>query len=177
MNKKETRSEFRNGIFERDHYACAMCGHRPKDVSELDAHHITSRDLMPNGGYCKANGITLCTDRCTEPCPNCHERAEHYHKYGVPFPGYSPADLYAKIGSSYNEAVSASLALELTLENAQQIVNFWERVDQVTRREDSIVEVMGERNATTWEMACEELNESDPHVLRYGKGRFNGTNR
>lgn len=152
-----------------------MCGHSPApeewqaEKPPLDAHHVTNRRLMPFGGYVAANGASV--------CETCHERAEHYHKYGVPFPGYSPADLYAKIGSSYNEAVSASLALELTLENAQQIVNFWERVDQVTRREDSIVEVMGERNATTWEMACEELNESDPHVLRYGKGRFNGTDR
>lgn len=80
-----------------------MCGFKSspaKAEEELDAHHITDRTLMPNGGYVKENGISLCAE--------CHEKAEEYHKTGVAFPGYSPAELYNKIGSSHDEAVKAS---------------------------------------------------------------------
>ena len=41
-------------VFVRDGYACRTCGfastpRRAED--ELDAHHITDRNEMPNGGY------------------------------------------------------------------------------------------------------------------------------
>ena len=52
----------------------------------LDAHHITDRNLMPNGGYTLANGISL--------CPPCHEKAEVFHSTGTALPGFSPDDLY-----------------------------------------------------------------------------------
>ena len=67
---------------------------------ELDAHHITDRNLLPNGGYVKENGISL--------CPACHEKAEVFHSTGSSVEGYSPDDLYKKINSSYEKAVEAS---------------------------------------------------------------------
>ena len=72
----------------------------------LDAHHITDRNLMPNGGYVKENGISL--------CPPCHIYAENYHIHDGKMwsEGYHPNDLYAKIGSSYEKAVEASKKLK-----------------------------------------------------------------
>lgn len=49
---------------------------------------------MPNGGYVRENGISVCTD--------CHLLAEDAE------PGYEPEVLYEKIGSSYEYAVEAS---------------------------------------------------------------------
>ena len=61
---------------------------------------------MPNGGYVKENGISVCTD--------CHKLAEVYHesKHNVAIDGFAPDDLYEKIGSSYEKAVAASEKLE-----------------------------------------------------------------
>lgn len=55
---------------------------------------------MPNGGYVTANGVSL--------CPGCHEKAEAFHSTGTALPGWAPADLYALIGSSYEQAVRDS---------------------------------------------------------------------
>jgi hypothetical protein len=71
---------------------------------ELDAHHITDRTLMPNGGYVKENGISL--------CPTCHEKAEVFHSTGTALEGWAPEDLYKKVGSSYELAVEASERLK-----------------------------------------------------------------
>lgn len=103
-NKKAVRKSFRLRVFTRDGYRCAKCG-KPgqdrqcevstSDLVELDAHHITSRDLMPNGGYVPENGISL--------CPDCHIEAEA---------GTIPADeLYRIIGSTFEKAYAASEAL------------------------------------------------------------------
>lgn len=69
---------------------------------ELDAHHITDRNEMPNGGYVKENGISL--------CPECHKKAELYHTSNktVWHPGFHPNDLYAKIHSSYEISTEMS---------------------------------------------------------------------
>ena len=56
---------------------------------------------MPNGGYVAENGITLCDD-------GCHVLAEVFHQTGLPHPGYSPDELYARIGSSHIGALRAS---------------------------------------------------------------------
>ena len=56
---------------------------------------------MPNGGYVKENGISLCA--------KCHIFAEAY-KNGEP-KGFSPEDLYKLINSSYEKAYQASLSL------------------------------------------------------------------
>lgn len=109
-NKKKVRQEFRDACFERDGNACACCGAKPpagvKIEDFLDAHHITDRNDMPNGGYVAANGISLCKAVC-------HPKAEIWHSSGKTKSeeGFKPEDLYSKIGSSYNEAVEASKKL------------------------------------------------------------------
>lgn len=105
--KKEVRLLFRDSVYKRDGYRCAMCFLKSswdKADEDLDAHHITDRNLMPNGGYVKENGISLCTE--------CHIKAEQFHSTGVSHPGYSPEDLYNKIKSSYEKAVEASNRLD-----------------------------------------------------------------
>ena len=68
----------------------------------LDAHHITDRSEMPNGGYVHENGIAL--------CPECHIKAEKFHQTnGQDWEqGFHPNDLYLKIGSSHKKAYVAS---------------------------------------------------------------------
>jgi predicted restriction endonuclease len=100
MDKKTIREAFRQAVFRRDGYRCAMCGR--SDV-KLDAHHITDRKDMPNGGYVAENGITLCD--CDQ---GCHWKAEHHHATGKAYPGYSPEELYAKIGSDPVKAWESS---------------------------------------------------------------------
>ena len=112
MNKKEIRAAFRRAVFERDGYRCVTCKSPGRDRQGgdehtryhstgvlLDAHHITSRKLMPNGGYVPENGISV--------CDTCHAKAE-----ADCLPGFTPDDLYAKIGSSYQDALEASQKLE-----------------------------------------------------------------
>lgn len=101
--KKAIRKYFRDACYKRDGFRCAMCNMKSSKDSaeeELDAHHITDRNLMPNGGYVKENGISL--------CPGCHEKAEVFHSTGTAVEGYAPDDLYKKINSSYEKAVEAS---------------------------------------------------------------------
>jgi len=101
--KKLIRKHFRDTCYKRDGFRCAMCGIKSsidKVEEELDAHHITDRNLMPNGGYVKENGISLCSV--------CHEKAEVYHSTGTAVEGFAPDDLYKKINSSYEKAVEAS---------------------------------------------------------------------
>ena len=49
---------------------------------------------MPNGGYVKENGISL--------CEQCHIKAEDEAE------GFEPEVLYKLIGSTYEEAIKAS---------------------------------------------------------------------
>jgi len=103
-SKKLVRAAFRQSVFDRDRHKCKMCGAVPEDGDAgLDAHHITDRNEMPNGGYVAANGISLCRQ--------CHKAAEEFHSTGTAAPGFSPEDLYAAIGSSHTEAVSESQRL------------------------------------------------------------------
>lgn len=103
--KKKVRAAFREAVFSRDGNKCRGCGWALfVDGIVLDAHHITDRNLMPNGGYVKENGIAL--------CPGCHEKAEVFHSTGTAVPGWAPEDLYKMIGSSYDEAVKASEKLK-----------------------------------------------------------------
>ncbi|MBP3955764.1 HNH endonuclease [Gemmata sp. G18] len=103
QRKKQIRQKFRDAVFHRDNFTCRTCGFfsAPESAeNELDAHHITDRNEMPNGGYVAENGISLCAP--------CHEKAEAFHR-GEPIPpGFTPADLYALIGSSEDEARAAS---------------------------------------------------------------------
>lgn len=96
--KKLIRENFRNRVFARDNHQCKVEGCGIKE--DLDAHHITDRNEMPNGGYVVENGISL--------CPTHHEMAEVYHSTGEALPRFHPNDLYILIDSSYELAFLAS---------------------------------------------------------------------
>lgn len=100
--KKRIRNNFRDIVFSRDCHKCAICGAPEVGIHKLDAHHITDRNFMPNGGYVQENGISLCDE--------CHIKAEKFHQTnGKEWEmGFHPNDLYDKISSSYEKAVKAS---------------------------------------------------------------------
>lgn len=110
--KKEIRRKFREAVFKRDGYCCRLCGNGPFEENPeeyLDAHHITDRSEMPNGGYVKENGISLCKEAPGVVTPegelldeSCHMKAEKYHISGGEDweEGAHPSDLYDMIGSS-----------------------------------------------------------------------------
>jgi hypothetical protein len=103
QKKKQVRQRFRAAVFARDRFTCRGCGFASSPQcaeDELDAHHITDRTEMPNGGYVVENGISLCAA--------CHTKAEAFHRGEPVPPGFMPADLYARIGSSEGEARAAS---------------------------------------------------------------------
>ncbi len=97
--KQVIRENFRNEVFERDGHKCKVC----KTTGSLDSHHITDRNEIPNGGYVKENGISL--------CESCHLKAEQFHINGTWSAGFHPADLYKLINSSHQIAHKASLKL------------------------------------------------------------------
>jgi len=100
--KREVRRRFRAAVFTRDEYTCRGCGFvstPERAETELDAHHITDRHEIPNGGYVPENGISLCSD--------CHLKAEAHHNGEHVTPGFSPDELYAVIGSSLETARAA----------------------------------------------------------------------
>lgn len=104
--KKVIRKLFRDACYKRDGFRCAMCPFKSSKDSaeeELDAHHITNRTEMPNGGYVKENGISLCA--------SCHMKAEEFHSTGVAHPGYAIEDLYKAINSNLEKAIEASKKL------------------------------------------------------------------
>jgi hypothetical protein len=112
MNEKKIiREKFRQAVFSRDGFKCQVCG----IIENLDAHHITSRKEMPNGGYVKENGITL--------CQICHCRAEIALQWFNKFRGtdpeypcptfdgpidYLPDTLYKMIDSNHLKAEEVS---------------------------------------------------------------------
>lgn len=101
-NKKNVREAFRQACFQRDRFTCIACGFKStpeKARDELDAHHVNDRHTFKNSGYVGSNGVTLC-----KAGKNCHLQAEMWLKYGMGEPGLSPAELYAKIGSSRQQA-------------------------------------------------------------------------
>lgn len=95
---KQWRKDFNTKVFGRDKNVCKVCGASGK----LDAHHITDRHDLPNGGYVPSNGISLC-----EPC---HIKAgEHHITNGNSWTkGFHPNDLYLMINSSYENAYEDS---------------------------------------------------------------------
>ena len=103
--KRQIREDFRVAVFKRDGHKCRFCN----ITTDLDAHHITDRNEMPNGGYVKENGITL--------CPLHHEMAEVWHSSGGKMIqiGFTPDDLYKKIYSTHAKAVDASEKLSRKL--------------------------------------------------------------
>lgn len=107
--KKRLRRSFNLTVFNRDKYQCVMCGKKGNELT-LDAHHITDRNLMPNGGYVAQNGITLCK---TSEDLSCHMKAEMFHATGKTYPGFSPEELYNKIQSSFEKACKSCQAMKL----------------------------------------------------------------
>ena len=101
--KKLIRNKFRDSVFSRDNYMCKFCD----CIDSLDAHHITDRSLMPNGGYVESNGITLCKFH--------HGQAEQFHTTnGQDWqPNMHPNDLYKLIGSNKEKAEADSKRLTL----------------------------------------------------------------
>lgn len=101
MTKKEIRANFRNSVFKRDNNKCMLCGRT--DV-KLDAHHITNRNEMLNGGYVTSNGITLCDDGEN----GCHYKVEAFYDSEEMIEDthneLHPYNLYKLIGSSYAKA-------------------------------------------------------------------------
>lgn len=102
-NKARVREKFRDDTFARDGHTCVIPGCSWQ--RDLDAHHITPREQMPNGGYVKENGASL--------CPTHHVYAEDVlQTLGVPadkkHEGFDPETLYRLIGSSREKAVVAS---------------------------------------------------------------------
>jgi hypothetical protein len=114
-NKKQIRRKFRDDTFGRDNYCCKWCGNDFSTIdfpeTVLDAHHITDRKEMPNGGYVMENGITLCkmNDEGLEE-DSCHMKAELFHISGGQkwTSGMHPDDLYKLIGSSKELAIEKS---------------------------------------------------------------------
>jgi hypothetical protein len=90
MGKKDIRKNFRVSVFKRDYNRCAVC----MTSTNITAHHITDRNDIPNGGYVKENGISL--------CEVCHILAEQFHiSDGEHWePGFHPDDLYSIVDSS-----------------------------------------------------------------------------
>ena len=113
--KKEIRKNFRDAVFKRDDMKCVICG-MPNNGENMDAHHITDRSEMPNGGYVLENGISLCNEDKHQTYSvedSCHKKAEKFHISGGEewVEDMHPDDLYKLIGSSKEEAIEASLKL------------------------------------------------------------------
>lgn len=101
MSKKEIRKIFNHIVFSRDANQCRYPGCTERAV---DAHHITDRHEMPNGGYVLSNGISLCS---------CHHwEAEEFHRTRGKS-GLTPDYFYALIGSSFNKAYEDSEKLDV----------------------------------------------------------------
>jgi len=97
-NKKLVRLKFNEDCLKRDKNKCVFCNL----TSNLDVHHITDRNEMPNGGYVKENGITLCEVH--------HLEAEQFHTTNGEkwVANMHPNDLYKKINSNYELALEVS---------------------------------------------------------------------
>jgi 5-methylcytosine-specific restriction endonuclease McrA len=109
-SKSGVRAAFREAVFQRDKHRCRVCGTPATKLAlrsppaVLDAHHITDRHDMPNGGYVVENGISL--------CPECHQKAEVWHHSPPGDPAYMPSALYLLVGSTPEKARAASEALK-----------------------------------------------------------------
>lgn len=99
-SKKQIREHFRAVVFARDKFTCKFC-----NKPAVDAHHITDRNDIINGGYVLENGISVCTEH--------HLMAEKFHDTeGKEWEeGFHPDDLYKKINSSKELAIKKSSQL------------------------------------------------------------------
>ena len=93
---KKWRKQFNEDCLARDKNKCVFCDEK----DEIQVHHISDRHDMPNGGYTKSNGITVCDFH--------HLECESHHM-GIEIPeGFHPDDLYKKINSSKKQAIEDS---------------------------------------------------------------------
>ena len=106
MSKKDIRENFKREVFNRDKNTCKICN-KKKEESYLDAHHITDRNEVINGGYVKENGITVCKSEC-------HLKVEKFHITGGEQweNNLHPNDLYKLINSSKELAIMKSEKLK-----------------------------------------------------------------
>lgn len=106
MSKKDIRENFKREVFKRDKHTCKVCK-KKQEEKDLDAHHITDRNEIINGGYVKENGITVCKSEC-------HLKVEKFHiTEGVQWEAnLHPDDLYRLIGSSKELAIMNSEKLK-----------------------------------------------------------------
>lgn len=108
--KRLVRERFRSECLVRDGHRCRACGVRVAGI-DVNVHHITPRNEIPNGGYVLENGITL--------CHGCHRQAEaclatlagasqgESHALNVAC-ALSPTNLYRVIGSSRDLAFAVA---------------------------------------------------------------------
>lgn len=97
QNHKKWRKEFNAAVFERDKHKCRICGN-----PAADAHHITDRHELPNGGYVLSNGVSLC-ESCHIGAGPTEGPMGHFHP-----PLYTADFFYKMIGSSYEKALQDS---------------------------------------------------------------------
>lgn len=90
--KKRIRERFNYVCRRRDKFKCKICDIHESAVPGLEVHHITNRNLMPNGGYVLENGITVCPE----------------HHVVLEAGMMSEQAQYQLIGSSYEKALDAS---------------------------------------------------------------------
>ena len=102
VKNKIVRQKFKDSVLKRDRNKCVIC----KTEDNINVHHITDRTLMPEGGYVKENGISLCVEHLAA--------AEEYHLSNGDScaEGFTPKALYMKIGSNYEKALKASERIE-----------------------------------------------------------------
>ena len=100
--KKQIREDFKAEVFSRDNFKCRKCNN-----PAVDAHHIIDRNELPNNGYVKENGISL--------CEKCHKLAEVYHSTNKTkwVQGFHPNELFFLIYSSIWKAKLADLKFRL----------------------------------------------------------------
>jgi len=95
---KRLKQTFNTECLKRDNFCCVFC----KSKINLDVHHIIDRHELPNMGYTKWNGITLCSEH--------HWKAEQFHinKGNKWDEGFHPDDLFKKINSSKEKSIKES---------------------------------------------------------------------
>jgi len=90
----EKQISFANAVNARDMFICRVCGSR----ALIEPYHILNKNLFPNGGDVRENGIALCWE--------CREKARAWNQLSDDL-YYSPAILFEIIGSSLIEAIEA----------------------------------------------------------------------
>ncbi len=66
--------QWRNSIYQRDHFHCQVCG-KHCEKGEIIAHHINSFDVYEHLRFIFDNGITLCV--------NCHKQKHKKFKMAI----------------------------------------------------------------------------------------------